>query len=93
MDITKKVLYGVDIMKRRQYWPRYICNNNIKSHFNNNDVGAMDALRGDLDNVPLCVFAIKVGHYFVILMSAYGTNEQFVKDKFRMIGADRIAFN
>ena len=33
--------------------------NNIKDHFNDKDVGAMDEICSDLQNVPLRVFAVK----------------------------------
>ena len=39
----------------------------------------MDALRDDIDNFTLCVFAVKEEDYVIILMSAYGKNDRVGK--------------
>ena len=52
----------------RYYWPLNIDENNIKDHFADNDVGAMDALCGYLDIVPLCIFTMKEEDYVMTLM-------------------------
>ena len=71
--LKKKGVYGAALIKKRWYRLRYIDDNKIKSHFNDKDDVAMDALRGDLDNVPLRVFAMKEEDCATILMSTYGT--------------------
>ena len=76
VDIKYKGLYGVYIINNRNYWPRYIDEKKIKSHFTDNDVGAMDTLYGELRNVPLSVFATKEEDYVMMLMSTYGKNER-----------------
>ena len=58
-----------------QYLPHYINTEKIKSHFTYKGVGAMDALRNKLENMPLHVFYMKEEDYGMMLMSTYGTNE------------------
>ena len=45
----------------------------------------MDALRGELDNVHLHDFDTKQEDYFMILMSAYGTNEKVFENNSRQL--------
>ena len=68
MEKIKKAVYGAAIIRMRYYWPLDIDENNIKDHFADNDVGAMDALCGYLDIVPLCIFTMKEEDYVMTLM-------------------------
>ena len=65
---------------------------NIKSHFTNKGVGAVDALRSEHNNVHLNAFAMKQEYYVMITMSTYGKNEWVVKEKCRKIGEYSISF-
>ena len=49
-------VYGSALTNNRRYWPCYIDVKKAKVHFTKNGVGAMDALRGELENVPLYIF-------------------------------------
>ena len=42
-----------------KYWLKYIDSDKIKAPYTYKYVGAMDALHGDLENLRLCVFAMK----------------------------------
>ena len=57
------------------------------------DVGAMDALHGDLDNVILHVFAMKGEGCVIMLISTYAENEWMGEEKIRTIRRNRISFN
>ena len=57
--IKKKGVYGEDPIKKMRYWPHYIDGETIKDNFTNKGVGAVDSLRGELENVTLCVFSVK----------------------------------
>ena len=84
--IKKKGLYGSNIIKKRGYLPHYIYGEKIKSHFTNKGVGVLCEIHGEIDNVPLHVFATKKENYFMILMSTYGTNERVEEEKLWKIG-------
>ena len=85
VDIKKKGVYGANIIKNRRYWPNCIGVENIKYHFINKVVGAVDTIFGELENMPLCVFFMKEKDYSVMLMSTYGKNEWVGDDTSRKI--------
>ena len=51
--------YWSTIVKKSWYWKCYIHVKNIKAHFTEEFFRAMDSLPGEIDNVPLFVFAMK----------------------------------
>ena len=62
----------------------------IESQFIDKGVGAVDVLLGKLDNIPLCVFAMKEEYYVMMMMSTYGENSQVVEDKLWTFGGERM---
>ena len=65
---------------------------NIKYHYTNKGVGNVDALRCELGNVTLHIFAMKEEYCAMILMFTNGTNERVSKEKIWIIGGDRTTF-
>ena len=57
--LKKKEVYGDTIINKRWYSPYYIDGEKIKAHFTNKGVGAMDALCGEIDSVPIHLSAKK----------------------------------
>ena len=53
VDINQKRIYGAALIKKRRYLPHYIFGKNVKVHFSNTVVGAVDEIFGELNNVPL----------------------------------------
>jgi hypothetical protein len=66
-------VFSAALIKKRRYWPKYIDGDRIKQHFQSKAIGAIDALRGELDEVPFHVFGMKEENYVMMLMSTYGT--------------------
>ena len=62
------------LIKNRKYWPKYIKGDAIKEHFDDKDVGDCDSWKGNMDEVPFHVYAMKEPDYVMSLMSMYGTN-------------------
>ena len=91
VDIKKKGIYGATIGKKRRYFPRYINGEKIKPHFTDKAMGAVDALHDELENVPLCVFAMKEEGCDMMIMSTHETNKRVCNYKFRTIGGKRIS--
>ena len=58
-DMNNKRVYGASISDNRHYRPRYIYDKKIKAKFTNKVVGIVDAICGELDNMPLHVFGMK----------------------------------
>ena len=76
VELQKNGVYASALIKKRRYWPKYICGEDIKSHFADKEVGATDAWAGKLDGVPFHIYAMKEPDYIMSLMSTYGTNQR-----------------
>ena len=59
--------------KKFRYWPRYVDGEMIKNHFLNKEVGAVDAIKGRLDDMTVEIHCLKEPNYTMMLMSSYGT--------------------
>ena len=55
----------------------------INNHFLNKVVGAVDAIKGQLDDVTIEMYFQKESNYTMTLMSSYGTLELMDKEKNR----------
>ena len=73
IGLKKHGLFAHTLIKKRRYWPKYICGDAIKSHFAGKPVRFMDALPGTLDGVPFYIFPMKEPDYVMSVMSTYGT--------------------
>ena len=76
IELHKKGIYMSVLIKKRRYWPNFICGDEICAHFDEKEVDAADSWPGQLDNVPFHVYAMKEPDYMMLLMSSYGTNER-----------------
>ena len=70
--LEKHGLFAHALIKKRRYWPKYICVESIKSKCAGKPVGFVDALPGTLDGIPFYVFAMKEPDYVMSVMSTYG---------------------
>ena len=76
IELRKKGVFASALIKKRQYWPKFIRGDDIKAHFDNKEVGETDSWAGKLDNIPFHVYAMKEPDYVMSLMSTYGTNNR-----------------
>ena len=74
VELRKKGVFASALIKKRRYWPKYICGDEVKQHFNDKEVGDADSWGGKLEDVPFHVFAMKEPDYVMARMSTYGTN-------------------
>ena len=81
VEIKKCGVYAHALIKKRQYWPKYVPGEAIKEHFRDKEVGSVDALKGQLDGVPFHLYAMKEPDYTMMIMSTYGTLNKFGKEK------------
>ena len=72
VEIKKRGLFAVALIKKRRYWPKYVPCNEIIAHFNNKDVGDINAIKGTMDGVPFHIHVMKEPDYIMMLMSTYG---------------------
>ena len=57
--INTKVLYGYYLINKSWYWTWYIDDEKIKARFTEQDIGALDEFCGEIEKVPLNIFAMK----------------------------------
>ena len=74
VELKKRGVYASALIKKQKYWPKYIKGDAIKQHFDDKDVGDCDSWKGNMDEVPFHVYAMKEPDYVMSLMSTYGTN-------------------
>ena len=74
VELKKRGVYASALIKKRKYWPKYIKGDAIEQHFDDKDVGDCDSWKGNMDEVPFHVYAMKEPDYVMSLMSTYGTN-------------------
>ena len=75
MEFRKKGVFASALIKKRQYWPKYIKGDDIKTHFKNKNEGDANSWAGTLHNITFHVYAMNEPGYVMSLMSTYGTNE------------------
>jgi hypothetical protein len=94
VELKKRGVFSAALIKKRRYWPKYVEGDKIKEHFQDKEIGAVDALRGELDEVPFHIFGMKEEDYVMMLMSTYGTLSRVGEERLRRVGAQqqRISF-
>ena len=83
VELKKRGVYASALIKKRKYWPKYIKGDVIKQHFDEKAVGDCDSWKGNMDEVPFHVYAMKEPDYVMSLMSTYGTNLRSGKETCR----------
>ena len=73
VELKKKGLFVVALIKKCRYWPKYVPGDEIIAHFDNKNEGDIDAIKGTMDGVPFHIHAMKEPDYIMMLMSTYGT--------------------
>ena len=76
IELRKKGVFASVLIKKQQYWPRYIRGDEIKAHFAHKEVGDTDSWAGKLDDVPFHLYSMKEPDYVMSLMSTYGMNSR-----------------
>ena len=80
IELKKRGVYASALINKHHYWPKYIKGDDIKSHFDDKDVGNCNAWKGQMDEVDFHVYAMKEPTYVMLIMSTYGTNQQMGKE-------------
>ena len=92
IELAKFGIYAAALIKKRRYWPKYVKGEAIKKHFEDKNVGDVDAIAGKLDNIPFHYYAMKEPDYVMMLMSTYGTLERSGGIKARIVDGNRVTF-
>ena len=86
VELWKKGVFTVALIKKHHYWPKYIPGDNIISHFAEKGIGESDTLQGMLDNAKLHVVAMKEPDYVMMFMTMYGTLATFGEEEKTLVG-------
>ena len=93
IELKKRGVYMSALIKKRCYWPKYINGDDIKSHFDDKNVGDCNAWKGQKDEVDFHVYAMKEPNYVMSIMSTYGTNQQMGKEmQHELVGGELKQF-
>ena len=92
VELKKLGVFAHALIKKRQYWPKHVKGDDIIQHFANKEVGSADALRGQLDVVPVYIYGMKEPEYTMMLMATYGTLAEQGDEKTRnfMDGGSKV---
>ena len=88
-ELRKKGVFGAALIKKRRYWPKYIKGDEIKKHFDDKDVGYVDATKGSLDGVNVEIHCLKEPDYGMMLVTSYRTLERVGDEKKRIWTPER----
>lgn len=92
-ELRKKGVFAAALVKKRRYWPKHIKGEAIKTHFQDKEVGTVDAMKGELDSVKVELHCLKEPDYTMTLMSSYGTLELIGEQKSRTYIQDNNTIN
>ena len=74
VELRKRGICASALIKKRKYWPKYIKGDIIRQHFDDKAVSDCNSGKGNIEEVPFHVYAMKEPDYIMSLMSTYGTN-------------------
>ena len=81
VELQKKGLFAVALIKKHCCWPKYIPGDNVVSHFAEKGISESDALQGMIDNVKFHVVAMKEPDYVMMFMTTFGILAPFGEEK------------
>ena len=92
VELNKLGVFAHALIKRCRYWPKHVKGDDIIQHFANKEVGSADALRGQLDGVPVYIYSMKEPDYTMMLMATYGNLVRQGEEKTRnfMDGGSKV---
>ena len=84
-ELKKKGVFSSALIKKRQYWPRYVKGEEIKDHFDGKEPGFFDAIKGTFDNVPFYIYGMKEPDYALLFMTSFGSNSRIGSEQTRKV--------
>ena len=71
IELRKNGVYASAVVKKRRYWPTLVPGDAIDAKFKDEEVGATQSLRGELDGIKYDIFCLKEPIYTMKIMSTY----------------------
>ena len=72
VELKKEGVFAHALIKKGIYWLRHIPGEDIIAHFTDKPIGAADAIKGELDDMPFYIFGMKESYYIMQIMVTYG---------------------
>lgn len=92
IELRRKGVFAASVIKKRRYWPKHIKGEDIKQHFEGEQLGYSDAIAGKYDNTPFHIVAMKDQAFTMMFMTTYGTLEKTGKLSGRKVGDVVVRF-
>ncbi|KAG7359040.1 transposase IS4 [Nitzschia inconspicua] len=73
IELRKIGIFASAVIKKRRYWPKHVPGGILDQHMSTKQVGEVDSLKGELDNIPYDLFCMKDADFTMKLMSTYGS--------------------
>ena len=77
ISMVEKVFFGLELIKKRRYWPKVVPAAEILRHMQNKEVGDVDAVQGSRRGKSYHIMDIKEPDYVMLTITIYGTLEHF----------------
>ena len=95
IELRKSGVFTGALIKKQQFWPKYVPGDMIDDHFKDKDVGSVDSLKGKIDNVPYDIYCMKEPDYVMKIMSMHGglfekDGQKTLERKFKVGGEDNV---
>ena len=72
VQLKKCGVFSLALVKKRQYWQKYLKGEEVKQHFDNMDPGYFDAIGRTLDRMPSYIYEMKEPDYVLLFMTTFG---------------------
>lgn len=72
IELKKRGLFACALIKKRRYWPTLVPGDAMQQHFDGMEVGAVDAISGELDGIPYNLWGMKEPDYVMRMMATGG---------------------
>ena len=81
IELRKRGVYASAVIKKRRYWPKHVPGKAMDDKLNNSDIGTVECLHGQLDNVNYNMYAMKEPDFVMKMMATYGALTPYSDEK------------
>ena len=74
LKLRSRGVYASAVIKKRRYWPKHIKGDEIERHMKDKNIGDIDVINGNINDIAYKVFCLKDAGYVMKLKSTYGTD-------------------
>ena len=90
IELKKRGVFAASLIKKRKWWPKHVEGEVIRQHFDDKQVGDVDAVEGTYDEQTFHLYSMKEPEYIMSMMTTYGTLERQGKINKRRLRHNQI---